>query len=93
MGFNKETAAAAGRKGGRSVVAKYGREHMAEIGRLGFAALARKLGFMGGSRRVALIRLLRAGRIRDRGPDPTEAHEWADRVLEGLDPEAPEVPY
>jgi general stress protein YciG len=93
MPFTKGDAAEFGRQGGRSTAAKYGREHMARIGRLGFAALAKRLGYAGGSRRVALIRLLRAGRLRDLGPDPTEAHEWADRVLEGLDPEAPEVPY
>ena len=29
----------------------------------------------------------------DRGPDQAGAMVWADRVLEALDPAAPEVPY
>jgi len=33
------------------------------------------------------------GKLSDRGPDPSEAIGRADRVLEGLDPENPQVPY
>jgi hypothetical protein len=29
----------------------------------------------------------------DRGRDQSAAVAWADRVLEGFDPDAPEVPY
>lgn len=93
MPFTKETAREAGRQGGRCTLARHGREHMAEIGRLGFASLARKLGFMGGARRGALVQLLQAGKLRDLGPDPRPALEWAHRVLDALDPDRPEVPY
>jgi hypothetical protein len=93
MAFTKETAREAGRQGGRACFARHGREPMAAIGRLGLQALARKLGFAGGSRRGALIKLQQRGRLRDLGPDPTESIRWADRVLEAFDPDAPEVPY
>jgi hypothetical protein len=93
MPFNTLTAKAMGRLGGRSTVQKHGREHMRALGKLGFAALALRLGYMGGSRRSALRRLIKAGRLRDLGPDPRPAQEWLDRVLEQFDPDAPEVPY
>lgn len=66
---------------------------MRELGRRGFAALARSKGYLGGSRRGALNFLLSRGKLADRGPDPTEAIRWADRVLESFDPENPEVPF
>jgi hypothetical protein len=93
MPFTKDTAREAGRKGGLACLARHGREHMAEIGRLGLAALARRRGFVGGSRLGALQWLISRGRLRDRGPDPTAAIEWAAAVLEGLDRDAPDVPY
>jgi hypothetical protein len=93
MPFTPQTAAAAGRKGGRSVVQKYGTEHMRAIGKKGFAALARKLGYMGGSRRMALTKLIGRGKLRDLGPDPGPAQEWVERVLDAFDPESPEIPY
>jgi hypothetical protein len=65
---------------------------MAEIGRLGFAALARRRGFMGGARLGALQWLIAKGRLRERGVDPRPAIEWAERVLDGFDPDAPEIP-
>jgi hypothetical protein len=66
---------------------------MAEIGRLGFAALARRRGFMGGARLGALQWLLAKGKLGDRGPDQSPAIAWAEGVIEALDPDAPEVPY
>jgi general stress protein YciG len=93
MPFTRDTAREAGRKGGLACLAAHGREHMAEIGRLGFAALARRRGFVGGARLGALQFLLSKGRLRDRGPDPTEAFEWAERVLDALDLDNPDVPY
>jgi hypothetical protein len=90
--FTRETAREAGRKGGRSVVEKYGAECMRAIGKRGFAALARRLGFAGGSRRGALIKLLGRGKLRDLGSDQSEALEWADRVLDQFDPDDPEIP-
>lgn len=92
MPFTRETAREAGRQGGRVTLARHGRDHMAEIGRRGFASLARRLGYMGGSRRMALVQLLQAGKLRDLGPDPTPAIAWADRVLDDLDPDNPRVP-
>lgn len=93
MTFTRGNAAEMGRKGGKATYERHGTEHMRAIGRKGFDALAAKLGYMGGARRGALRQLLRAGRLADRGPDPTEALTWADRVLEDLDPTNPEVPY
>jgi hypothetical protein len=66
---------------------------LAAIGRLGFAAPARRPGFMGGARLGALQWLIAKGRLRDRGPDPQSAIEWAERVLDGFDDDAPELPY
>ena len=50
----------AGRLGGRRTFELYGSEHMRRIGKLGFAAMARRFG---GSRRVALGRLVRKGAV------------------------------
>lgn len=61
----------AGRLGGRATVARHGRQHMAALGRRGFDALARSLGY--GGRRLALYRLASKGRIRPFVPDLTEA--------------------
>lgn len=93
MTFTRDTAAAAGRKGGATTAARYGRPHMQAIGRLGFAALARKLGYVGGSRRVALQRLIAKGKLSARGPDQGEAIAWAEAAIEALDPDNPEIPY
>ena len=48
------TKAEAGRLGGKATVRKYGPEHMRTIGKAGFQAFARKLGYMGGSRLGAI---------------------------------------
>ena len=48
------TKAEAGRLGGKATVRKYGHEHMRRIGKAGFQGLARKLGYMGGSRLGAI---------------------------------------
>jgi hypothetical protein len=93
MPFTKDTAREAGRKGGLACLAAHGRDHMAHIGRLGFAALARRRGFMGGSRLGTLQFLLSKGKMIDRGPDQSAACHWADGVLDRLDPDNPEVPY
>jgi hypothetical protein len=66
---------------------------MAEIGRLGFAALARRRGFAGGSRLGTLQWFLARGKMSDRGPDQGEAIAWAEAILDRLDPSNPEVPY
>jgi hypothetical protein len=58
-----------GRKGGRATLAKYGREHFVELGRLGFLALAKSLGFAHGYRQAALAQLVRRGKLRYRWPD------------------------
>jgi hypothetical protein len=91
--FTPANAGELGRKGGRSTVERHGTEHMRAIGRKGFAALARRRGFAGGSRLGTLQWLLSRGKLVDRGPDPTDAIAWASRVIEDLDPETPEVPY
>jgi hypothetical protein len=81
--FKREYAAAAPRKGGRSVAARYGTEHMAEIGRRrGFAALTRKLGYMGRFRRAALVRLQHRGQFHNLDPNPTAAIAWAEAAAE-----------
>jgi hypothetical protein len=41
----------------------------------------------------ALQFLLSKGKMTDRGPDQSAACNWADGVLEALDPASPEVPY
>jgi len=50
----------AGRLGGLRTFELYGSEHMRRIGKLGFAAMAKRFG---GSRRVALGRLVRQGAV------------------------------
>lgn len=89
MPFTADTAKAMGRLGGRSTVARHGKAHMQAIGRKGFAALAGRRGFMGGSRLGTLQWLLGRGKLRDRGPDPTGAIRWAGQVLDAFDPAAP----
>jgi hypothetical protein len=92
MAFTPQTAAATGRKGGRSTVARYGTEHMRAIGRKGFAALARRRGYMGGSQLGTLQWLLSKGKLVDHGPDQSPAIAWAARVLDQFDPDDPEIP-
>ena len=48
------TKAEAGRLGGKAIVRRYGVEPMRQIGKAGFQAFARKLGYMGGSRLGAI---------------------------------------
>lgn len=59
----------AGAKGGRATLERYGVEHYRELGRRGFAGLARSLGY--GGRHLALARLTAKGRIRPFTPDLT----------------------
>jgi hypothetical protein len=66
---------------------------MQAIGRKGFQALARRRGYSGGSRLGTLQWLLSKGKMIDRGPDQSPAIKWAESVIEGFDPDAPEVPY
>jgi hypothetical protein len=58
-----------GRKGGNATFERYGREHMAAIGRKGFAALA---SFARGGRKAALGRLAASGKLARRWPELSE---------------------
>ena len=73
--------AEAGRKGGKSTVRKYGVEHMRKIGKAGFQAFAKKLGYMGGSRLGAIQWLQRNKKF----PGQTPAqHQQAQEMFEDL---------
>lgn len=50
-----------GRAGGRATASRYGRQHMQEIGRKGFAAMVEK--HWNGNRRRAVQRLAELGRM------------------------------
>jgi hypothetical protein len=86
MRFTSKTAAAAGRKGGASTFARYGRSHMQAIGKAGFAAFAKRLGYMGGSRLGAIQRLQRLKRFPPaRTPDQAAAdQQWFEETMERL---------
>jgi len=77
----KLTKAEAGRKGGEETVRRHGIAHMQKIGKAGFQAYARKLGFMGGSRLGAVQRLTRMGKFP--GLTPEQRQQW-DRTCEEL---------
>lgn len=49
----------AGRLGGKATLARHGTDHFRTIGKAGFEALAKKLGFAGGGRRGAVAFLAR----------------------------------
>jgi len=88
----KLTKAECGRLGGNTTKARHGREHYVRAGKLGFAALSRTLGFMGGSRRGALRQLRRAGKIRDTPEQlraQADAQTWLETYLDEhtIDPE------
>jgi general stress protein YciG len=68
----------AGRLGGRSTFARHGREHMAEIGRRGFQALAT---FKNGGRRGALARLASKGKLVAFHDRPDHEHDAAAAEL------------
>ena len=85
------TKAEAGRFGGKATVRKYGPEHMRRIGKAGFQGLARKLGYMGGSR-LGAIQWLQARRS---FPGMTPAQHAAadamfDELMEQSSPSEPE---
>jgi hypothetical protein len=92
MPITRDNAAAHGRAGGLATLTRYGVEHYRRLGAKGFAALARRKGYMGGSRLGALQFLLSKGRMADRGPDPSPAIEWAERVPDEFNINDPEVP-
>ena len=69
------TKAEAGRLGGKATVRKYGPEHMRRIGKAGFQGLARKLGFMGGSRLGAIQWLQRKKKFPGMTPAQHAAHD------------------
>jgi hypothetical protein len=73
MRFTSDNAREFGRRGGQATLARHGREHMARIGQAGFLALARTLGYVGGSRRGAVQQLQAAGRLKCRFSDLTMA--------------------
>lgn len=76
----KMTKAESGRLGGLKTKETHGCEHFARIGALGFAALRRKFGYMGGSGRGALVWLNRTKRI-PIDPDETARFEAAAAEL------------
>jgi hypothetical protein len=73
-----------GRKGGQATAAKYGSAHMSAIGQAGFLALARRLGYMGGSHKGAVLHLQAIGRLKQPAPTSAEALRALHRKL-GLD--------
>jgi len=89
----KLTKAECGRLGGNTTKARHGREHYVRAGKLGFAKLAKSLGYMCGSRLGALQQLRRAGKMRDtpeQARAQAEASAWAESYLDehGVEPEA-----
>ena len=88
----KLTKAEAGRKGGQTTRDRYGREHYVRAGKLGFQALAKARGFMGGSRLGTLQWLYRKGKLRVSPEDLQryrEAQEFFDQFWRDFDPENP----
>lgn len=76
----KLTKAEAGRLGGKSIVRKYGPEHMRAIGKAGFRALRRKFGFnltdpANGGGLGALRWLRRQGKIRGQSAEETARYD------------------
>jgi hypothetical protein len=59
MPFNRENAAAHGRKGGQTTVQRHGRAHMQRIGRAGFRATVQR--HYAGDARAYLNRLIALG--------------------------------
>jgi hypothetical protein len=81
------TKAEAGRKGGKATVRKYGVEHMRTIGKAGFQAFARKLGYMGGSRLGAIQWLQRQKKFPGMTPAQHEAHQaMFEDLMKQLEP-------
>jgi hypothetical protein len=92
MPFTKQNAKRLGSKGGKATLAKYGRDHFRRLGAAGFAGLARRLGFPGGSRRGALQELIAKGRIRVSPATlraQAEAQAWLDQFWTDFDPHNP----
>jgi hypothetical protein len=82
------TKAEAGRLGGKSTVRRYGKEHMRTIGKAGFQAFARKLGYMGGSRLGAIQWLQRKKKFPGMTPAQYEAHQaMFEDLMEQLAPQ------
>ena len=90
--LTKARARKIGRKGGKATLARYGPEHFSDLGKLGFAALAAKLGFQGGGRRGALQQLIGSGKIR-LGPAEeraqSEAEDFFEQFWRDFDPDNP----
>ena len=81
------TKAEAGRLGGKATVRKYGPEHMQRIGKAGFQAFARKLGYMGGSRLGAIQWLQRKKKFPSQTPAQHAAHDaMVDELWKQLEP-------
>jgi hypothetical protein len=79
--MKKLSKAEAGRLGGRATLAKYGPEHFRRLGQLGFAALARRLGYAGGSRLGALQYLTGKGKV---PAGPTVSTEEYERMFDAI---------
>jgi hypothetical protein len=77
----KLSKAKAGRVGGRATLARHGVEHFRAIGKLGFAALARRLGYVGGSRLGALQYLTAKGKV---PTGPVVSTEEFERMFEAI---------
>jgi hypothetical protein len=83
-----------GRRGGKATVARHGREHMARIGALGFAALARRLGYAGGARKGAVAFLQRSGRLAPIAvATPEQLRALHARLMADDQADAGELPY
>ena len=95
----KLTKAEAGRRGGLATVRKYGPEHMRTIGKAGFQAFARKLGYMGGSRLGAIQWLQRNRKFPGMTPSQHAAHDatvaelWKQLEPKDLDEEEDPVAF
>lgn len=83
-------ARAAGQVGGKATVAKHGAAHMAELGRRGFSALAKKLGYRGGARRGALRFIQAKGAV----PAPVElSPAEADALYAAVGLDSAPIPF
>lgn len=83
----KLTKSECGRLGGQATVRRYGSGHMSAIGKAGFQAFAKKLGYMGGSRLGAIQWLQRKGKFPGLTPQQHAQHQQMfEELMEQLEP-------